>query len=288
MEKLTQLLKPNRTIEKDGIYVTNDIANKTVWDKLAQENPTHAVISASDEAEAAEKSKPQIANIKAHLKETDVLLDYGSGYGRVAKYILPDMPLGGYIGLDSSYNMLQLFKERYDRSEAEQKTPVLFLNADIHSIPLQPQSVDKVIVCAVFLHNHKSIVTNAMEQLTRVVKPDGTVLVYSSFPNAWTVMGLQGHMYQMLLNLLGRPFKNGPVRYYSRNEIKKLFADFSEVEIVAEGFTIVPKSIIILPGIIDKVWRLVVANPLNKLLSVIIPKSLHRYFAYHLDVIAKR
>ena len=288
MESLIQLLQPNRTANKDGIYVTNDIANKTVWDKLANENPTHAVISAGDELEAAEKSKPQIDDIKSRLESTDVLLDYGSGYGRVAKYILPDMQLGGYIGLDSSYNMLQLFKQRYDSSESESKTPVLFLNADIHSIPLQSQSVDKVIVCAVFLHNHKSIVQKSMEELTRVVKPGGQVLVYSSFPRMATIMGIQGQLYQMLLNLLGRPFKNGPVRYYTGNEIKKLFADFSEVQLVPDSFTLIPKSIIILPRIIDNVWRVLIANPLNKLFALLVPNSLHRYFAIHLDVIAKR
>jgi len=288
MESLTQLLQPNCTIEKEGIYVTNDIANKTVWDKLAIENPTHAVISSNDEAEAAAKSKPQIEDIKSHLASTDVLLDYGSGYGRVAKYILPDMPLAGYVGLDSSYNMLQLFKDRYDRSDSEQQTPVLFLNADIHSVPLQSQSVDKVIVCAVFLHNHKSIVATSMGELTRVVKPGGQVLVYSSFPRAWTFMGLQGHLYQMLLNLLGRPFKNGPVRYYTASEIKKLFDKFSDVQLVPHGFTFVPKSLIILPKFIDTAWRVTIANPINSLLAMIIPKSLHRHFAIHFDVIAKR
>jgi ubiquinone/menaquinone biosynthesis C-methylase UbiE len=288
MESLTQLLQPNRTIKKDGIHVTNDIANKTVWDKLAIENPTHAVISAGDEAEAAAKSKDQIEHIKANLLSSDVLLDYGSGYGRVAKYILPDMPLAGYIGLDSSYNMLQLFKERYDRDEQEQQTPVLFLNADIHSIPLEKQSVDKVIVCAVFLHNHKSIVTQAMHELTKVVKPGGTVLVYSSFPRLATLMGIQGQLYQILLNLMGRPFKNGPVRYYTANEIKRLFADFADVELVPYQYALLPKTLIFLPGPLEKIYRLGLANPVNSLLEKMTPAPLQRHFASFYDVIAKR
>jgi len=107
MESLAELLQPNRTIEHDGIHIANDIANKTVWDKLAKENPTHAVISAGDETAAAAKSATQIDSIQSHLKPTDVLLDYGCGYGRVAKYLLPQLELAGYIGLDSSYNMLR-------------------------------------------------------------------------------------------------------------------------------------------------------------------------------------
>jgi len=288
MESLTQLLQLNRTVAKDGIYVTNDIANKTVWDKLAKENPTHAVISAPNEAAANEKSLAQIADIKTHIKPTDILLDYGCGYGRVAQHLLPQMSLAGYIGLDSSYEMLQLFKQRYRNTESEQTTPTLFLNADINSIPLQPASVDSVVVCAVFLHNHKSIVTQSMEQLTKVVKPGGTVLVYSSFPRMATFMGLQGQAYQMLLNLLGRPFKNGPVRYYTASEIKRLFADFSEIELIPYQYALLPKTLIFLPSPLEKLYRLGIANPLNKLFEKLTPQSQRRHFASFFDVIAKR
>ena len=288
MEILTDLLQSNKTVEKTGIYVTNDIANVTVWDTLAQENPTHAVISAGGEEEAATKSADQIADIASHVDETTVLLDYGSGYGRVAKYLLPKQTLAGYIGLDSSYQMLQIFKERYDREAAEQTTPVIFLNADIHSIPLESDSVDVVIVCAVFLHNHKSIVEKSLQELARVVKPGGKVLVYSSFPRTYTCMGLQGHVYQMLLNLLGRPFKNGPVRYYTKKEVMRLFSNFSTIDVMPVGFSVIPKSIIFLPRALDNIWRVVIANQINLLLEIVIPKSLHRHFAVHFDVIAKR
>lgn len=288
MHEISQLLQPHCTIEKDGIFVTKDIANKTVWDELAKENPTHAVISAPNEAAAALKSQSQIADIRRHLAPDDVLLDYGCGYGRVAQYLLPTQTLKGYIGLDSSYNMLQLFHQRYIGSEAEQATPVLFLNADINSIPLQDTSVDKVIVCAVFLHNHKSIVDRAMQQLTRVVKPGGTVLVYSSFPRLASLMGVQGWAYQMVLNIFGRPFKNGPVRYYRAAEIKRLFADFSSVELVPVGYTLLPKTIIVLPWPLEVAYRRGLANPINSALEKITPQSLKRYFATNYDVIAKR
>lgn len=288
MESLIQLLQPNRTIAKTGIYVTNDIANTTVWDKLAIENPTHAVISATDETAATEKSHVQIADIKRHLQSTDVVLDYGCGYGRVAQHLLPQLQLAGYIGLDSSYQMLHLFKLRYHKNDDEQTTPVLLLNADINSIPLQPASVDVVIVSAVFLHNHKSIVHQAMDQLTRVVKPGGTVLVYSSFPRIATLMGLQGQLYQMALNLLGRPFKNGPVRYYTAREIKRLFASFTDVQLVPVGFAVLPKTILILPWPLEVAWRKGIANPVNTLLERITPQSLKCHFAVHFDVVAKR
>lgn len=285
---LITLVKPQATIEHKGILVTKEIAEKTVWDKLATQNPTHAVISAKDETEAAKKSVPQIADIKNHLKADTVLLDLGTGYGRVAKYLLPEMTIGGYIGLDSSYEMLSLFKQRYLVSDTEQRTPLLLLNADIHTLPLADASIDMVIVCAVFLHNHKSVVEQAMMEVKRVLKPGGTVLIYSSFPRAATFMGLQGLAYQAVLNLIGRPFKNGPVRYYWRREIMHLFDGFTEVELKPVGYALLPKTLIFLPGPLEKLWRLGIANPINRLLERISPKWVKYYCAVHFDVVAEK
>ncbi len=286
IERLQNILKTDSVIEKEGIFVAKEIAEKTVWDKLAIENPTHAVISAKDESEAYKKSEEQIADIKHALKPTDVLLDCGTGYGRVAKYLLPDMQIGGYVGVDSAYEMLSLFKDRYQSHEAEQKTPLLLLNADIHTIPIKEASVDVAIVCAVFLHNHKSVVSRAMDEIKRTVKPGGKVLVYSSFPRSATLMGLQGHAYQALLNLMGKPFKNGPVRYYRRKEILHLFDGFTEVELRPVGFAVLPKSLIFLPKFLDRFWRKGIAVPINRLFEFICPVVLKPYFAMYYDIVA--
>lgn len=288
MQSLLTLVRPQTTIERDGILVAKEIAEKTVWDKLAVENPTHAVISAKDEAEAAKKSLAQIADLRQHVKTGDILLDLGTGYGRVAQYLLPDLTIGGYVGLDSSYEMLSLFKRRYSESEREQQTPLLLLNADIHTSPLKDESVDVVIVSAVFLHNHKSVVEQAMAEVKRVLKPGGRVVVYSSFPRAATLMGMQGLAYQALLNVIGRAFKNGPVRYYWRSEIMHLFDNFTEVELKPVGYGVVPKSLIFLPKPIDKLWRVGFANPLNRALESITPRSLKPYCAVHFDVVAEK
>ena len=265
-----------------------EIAENTVWDKLAKVNPTHAVISAKDATAAALKSKGQINDIKKFVTDNTILLDLGAGYGRVAEYLLPEQTLGGYVAIDSAYEMLSIFKQRYEITPAEQQTPVLFVNADIHTLPLQNQSVDVVIVCAVFLHNHKEVVGRAMAEVTRVLKPGGTLLVYSSFPRAATAMGVQGYAYQALLNLLGKPYKNGPVRYYRQSEVKKLLKDFKSISLVPYGFAVLPKSVIFLPKIIDGWYRVGIANPVNGLMARIVPKSFQAQFAMYYDVIATR
>jgi len=288
IQHLTNLLLPRATIQREGIHIAQEIAQRTVWDELAESNPTHAVISAKNEADAAHKSAPQITDIKSFLTTGDIVLDCGTGYGRVAKYLLPSIQLGGYIGVDSAFQMLSLFKERYNRSDTEQKTPVLLVNADIHTVPLSDACADVAIVSAVFLHNHKSVVERAMVEIKRLVKPGGTVLVYSSFPRTMTLMGAQGHLYQFVLNLLGRPFKNGPVRYYRRREIMQLFHGFSKVDLRPVGYAALPKTLIFLPGPLEVVWRRGIANPINTLLEHLTPASLKPYFAVHFDAVAKR
>ena len=285
---LDSILTKEATTNREGIHVSTTIANRTVWDTLAEENPTHAVISAKDEAAAAEKSRPQIEDIKTHVSADTVLLDCGAGYGRVAKYLLPAQPLKGYVAVDSSYEMLSLFKARYESTPTEQQTPVLLVNADINLLPLAAQSVDVAIVCAVYLHNHKDIVRQAVAELSGVVRPGGKVLVYSSFPRGMSLMGLQGYAYQALLHLLGRPYKNGPVRYYRAAEVRQLFADFAAVELKPVGFAVLPKTIIILPGPLEKLYRLGLANPVNALLSRLMPSFLAPYFATYFDVVATR
>ncbi len=285
---LKNLIQPNQTIEQGGIHIAKGIAERTVWDAHATENATHAVISAPNEEAARIKSIDQIADIKRHLTNQHILLDFGAGYGRVAQYLLPDMTLAGYVAVDSSHEMLSLFRDRYVRRDEEQRTPLLLLNADIHTVPLKDAAVDAVIVCAVFLHNHKDVVEKSMQEIKRILKPGGTLLVYSSYPKAATLMGVQGMLYQALLNLMGKPFKNGPVRYYSKKEVMKLHAGFAELDIVPVGFGVVPKTLIFLPGPIEKIYRTWFSNPVNNFLEKICPKSYKHLFAAWYDVIATR
>ncbi len=288
LTSLSEHLIRTAVAEKNGILVAREIADRTVWDKLATQNPHQAVISAENEVAAEAKSIEQIEDMQQFLQPGQVLLDLGCGYGRVAQYLLPKLKLGGYIGVDSAYEMLTIFKRRYDSREEEQGTPVLFVNADIHTLPLKNQSVDAIIVCAVFLHNHKSVVEAAMREVSRVLKPGGTFLVYSSFPRGATLMGLQGYTYQGLLNLLGQRLKNGPVRYYRSQEIKTLLKDFDSVELKPKGYAVLPKTIVGLPQPLERVYRTGVANPLNHFLSRMTPREFERFCAVHYDVVAKR
>lgn len=286
--ELALLIEPGSTAERNGIFISNNLAQKTVWDTKAEQNPTEAVISAKDEAEAAQKSADQIKDISRHIQDTDILLDFGCGYGRIAQYLLPQRHLRGYIGVDSSYNMLKLFKQRHNCTETEQGTPIIFLNADIHTTPLRNNSVDVAIVCAVLQYNHKDTVEKSIDELKRILKPEGRLLIYSALPRGINLMGLQGYAYQMFLNLIGKPFKNGPIRYYTKQEVVGLFQDFSQVDLIPTGFAVLPTQLIFIPKSVSKLYEFGIADPVNGFLERICPTACKHWFATHFNVIAIR
>ena len=283
MPPLQNLCQTAEIAERSGIHISKHIAHTTAWDALALAEPDNPLPDIDQATTAA-----QVQHIKQHVDRSTVLLDYGCGFGRIATQLLPQQTLGGYIGLDSSYEMLKLFHDRYDRADAEQSTPLLLLNADINHPPLKNGVIDVAVVAAVFRHNHKSVVQKAVYELARVVKPEGRVVVFEAFPRLWSLAGLQGQLYQMVLNLLGRPFKNGPVRYYTHAEVKRLFRDFRSVELQATGYAIIPPQLLILPRPLRPLWRTVIATPVNSLCEKITPAPLRRFFATHYDIIAKR
>ena len=281
---LLNLCKTSDIAAKSGIHISKHIAHTTSWDALALAQPDDPLPALTDQAAIS----AHIQHLKPYLGADTVLLDYGCGYGRLALPLLQQQPLAGYIGLDSSYEMLQLLRDRADRLDPQPATPRLLLNADINNPPLQPATIDVAVVSVVFRHNHKSVVKPAVHELARVVKPGGTVLVYQAFPRVWTLAGLQGQLYQMALNLLGRPFKNGPERYYTASEVRRLHSDFASVQLHPVGFALIPPTILILPRPLQTLWSTFIATPTNTILQKLTPPPLQRYFATHYDVVAKR
>ena len=281
---LLNLCKTSDIAAKSGIHISRHIAHTTGWDALALAEPDDPLPALADQAAIS----AHIQHLKPYLGTDTVLLDYGCGYGRLALPLLQQQPLAGYIGLDSSYEMLQLLRDRADRLDPQPATPRLLLNADINDAPLQPNTIDVAVVSVVFRHNHKSVVKQAVRELARIIKPGGTVVVYQAFPRVWTLAGLQGQLYQMALNLLGRPFKNGPERYYAESGVKRLYRDFASVQLHPVGFAVIPPTMLILPRPLRPLWRTYVATPINTLLEKLTPPPLRRYFATDYDVVAKR
>lgn len=275
---------------KEGFYYKKDgyISPIKNWDTLAGENHIHAAVSASNEEDEAKKSEYAVDKLIKEL-ENGYILDLGCGYGRLEKYVLKQRMFNGWIGLDSSANMLDIFNQRYSAESDEQRTPLFLINSDINQIPLKDSVVDNVVVSAVFLHNPKEYTKKSLEEVYRVMKPGGKIFIFSNFPNANSLLGLEGNAYLWLLKLLGKQDKNGPVRYFNPREVERLFGQFSSVNIIKYGFQVIPKTIIGLPEIINQAYRAIIANPLNYLFERILLQSIkQKYFFTHIDLIATK
>ena len=274
-------------LKKDSFYWHQDGYKSPIrnWDDLAKVNAIYAAVSSQDEKGEGEKSKADIEMIKNKLND-GVVLDLGCGYGRLAKYLLPIRKFSGYIGVDSSVNMLDIFFKRYQERSLEQATPLMLINSDIDKILVKDGSVDNVIVSAVFLHNHKTITVRAINEIYRILKPNGKLFVIGSFPNNFSLAGLQGEIYNFILKILGRGYKNGPVRYFSKKEIENKLNKFNKREVYFVCFTFFTKSIIIFPKFLNKIYRKAFFDPVDKFLLLVLPEKIKKLFCTHFDVVA--
>jgi ubiquinone/menaquinone biosynthesis C-methylase UbiE len=277
----------DEVLVSEGIYspFLKEGQERTVWDTLARENPTHAVVSSPNEKQAKKKTEEQIRILEKGLID-GIVLDLGCGYGRVAQYLLPRRVFEGFIGVDSSIEMLALFKKRYDTEAEERKTPLALVQANIDALPLKDNSVDNVIVSAVFLHNHKSVTKKSIAEIHRILKKGGKLFILSSFPNGTTLSGVQGHLYNLFLKLRKQEYKNGPVRFFSRKEVRELLGDFEKVVIQDVGFSFGPKSLIFLPQAADTLYRKIIFQPLNVLGARFLPAGVKKIFPTHYDAVA--
>lgn len=285
MEDLHGILKPELVRGDDFYYRAGPQAGTNLWDLLAQENAIEAATSALDEAGERHKTKRTIDVLSACLSPGSVV-DMGCGYGRVAKYLLPNKTYDAYIGIDGSKKMLSLFRHRYLGTSVEQTTPLVLINSGVDDLPLEDQSVDGAFSCAVLLHNPKSVTRSAIREAHRILKPGGKFILIDSFPNRFSLNGAIGTFYQGVYFLKRENQRNGPVRYFRHGEIGDLFADFSSFEIARHGFALLPKGLPLLPHTWEAKYRTTLYDPSRALAERAVPRQLQKLCCEYIDVVA--
>ncbi len=163
------------------------------------------------------------------VKDDDIILDLGCGWGRVLK---PVMDRTGYaIGLDISHNMLNNAREHLENNGHE---PVL-LRGDGTSLPFKNDSIDMIYSLLVLQHISKENGKSVFEEVRRVLKPGGTA--YIRVPGRFAPENILFSFLQFIsINFLG---VNDPIRmrFYRVGEAKKICnVLFSECEITAHEF----------------------------------------------------
>lgn len=96
------------------------------------------------------------------------ILDAGCGTGRVGVELQARGWAGALIGVDISTGMLDRAKTRgYDR----------LIEASLHEVPLDDDSVDAIVSTGVFTHGHVN--HEAFPELIRLVRPGGMIIITS-------------------------------------------------------------------------------------------------------------
>lgn len=98
----------------------------------------------------------------------EVVLDAGCGTGRVGAELRSAGWTGSLIGVDISAGMLARAADRgYDR----------LIQASLHGVPLDDDSVDAILSTGVFTHGHVN--HEAFPGLIRLVRPGGLIVITS-------------------------------------------------------------------------------------------------------------
>ena len=231
----------DRFVLEDGIWCRPDERRDERWSADAAVDPIHAAISATGTEAERIKSAPDLEFLLEQAVD-GVVLDLGCGYGRVAKYLLPVRAFDGYVGIDGSLTMLELFRERYHSNELEQNTPLLLIHGSIDDIKLADASVDNVVISAVLLHNSKQVTRAVVREAHRVLRPGGRLVVLSDLPNSRTLATLPNRLYVAALELTGHGDRNGPVRPYSRAEVDALLRRLRGCPCPPEGTRVPPEA----------------------------------------------
>lgn len=147
-----------------------DVEREQVFDRMASHWDTMAPPA------PAEKIEELIAT--ADVKDKTVL-DVGAGTGILVEAGLAAGP-ERWIACDLSSEMLKKIESKLksvfhgDGAFASSRRVVL-LHADVHSLPLEPASVDRVLCHNSFPHFHRP--KAALAELFRVLRPGGLLLI---------------------------------------------------------------------------------------------------------------
>lgn len=222
---------PPQFEERDGVWLLRgvlwdeDRSQKELWDEIGQNYYDRARF----EEKPPENYVDAIGRPGGLWNELpidrafDSILELGCGDGRASIHLSKSRGLDcyHYCGMDISepqLRRLQVFKRAYDFYPSAKFTLVC---TPAREIPLPDSSVDLVISDAVFMHLDQDSLKILMQEVQRVLKPDGRIGFRNSFHNSQCI----AHLLRNTLRSLS-PNSN-PIysNQYSIKEVRQLLRD---------------------------------------------------------------
>ena len=220
----------------DGIWYLDaadaDRRADATWSEAARANAIRAAAATEDPNPFAKYPDW----IRPHFRgRTGTLLDAGCGYGRVSIPLLEENPGLRCVGIDASPVMLNGFL-RLARKHGVADRVELYCG-NLADLPFADSTFEFVLSCAVLLHVPKAEAKGIVRELRRVLAIGGTLVLQGSFPNVFNLESIVSLHHNFALR------KNGPVRVYTRSEVKSLFADMGHVDVEAHQLIVLPRSL---------------------------------------------
>lgn len=116
------------------------------------------------------------------LSCTDVVLDIGCGRGEILAYCR-NLGIPNSFGLDYSKAGLKIALENLHRT-GKTENKIFLQMADAKHLPFCNESFSKIFLLDIVEHLNSSDLETALENVHRVLKPHGKVIIHTS-PNLW-------------------------------------------------------------------------------------------------------
>lgn len=250
-KRVETVVRVDELVDRDGILVLQDdeaSAYRRRWEDEAAADHVASAIAQTDGASDGDEFATLTAKTSRLWERfpadlhAGAVLEIGSGYGRIPLYLAHARSFSwdDYYAVDIAEEMLRRFLEygeRYDLASAGRVTAIC-VSAD--TLPLEDDSIDLVLSSAVFLHMGKAHVARTLAEVTRVLRPTGSFVFETSFPNARNLATYASRV---------KPSRLRPpnfMKYWTSDEIATAL-ERSGLSAKCGGFTIEPTGYTLLP-----------------------------------------
>jgi len=158
-----------------------------------------------------EQVKNSIRRPAEKLKAKKVL-DLGCGYGRLSKKILEEFSEARVCGIDISKTYVEIFnKNLFPRGKA--------VVGNIRKLPFKSESFDLVMAATALMYlTKKGDQKKAMDEIARVLKPEGKFIIVERNPTGYKIATLGG----LIEKLRGKEKKEINAVGFSKDDMKSL------------------------------------------------------------------
>ena len=128
--------------------------------------------------------------VRRHLPPRGIVLDAGCGCGRLARVLVADPAVGGYVGFDCIKASItwcethirpasagKRFEFHHVDARSAEYNPAGRLRAEDVRFPCGTASVDLVVAASLFTHLLEADAIRYLREIARVLKPEGTALL---------------------------------------------------------------------------------------------------------------